>query len=106
MDSFAKHPHTGRTRLSTLGGDRGSVFILYCVRAKDVENCTYCLYCIIDIHLEGMPWPKTVATHNHAHLGLLDIGREIKGLVVSAIVGRYLDLGDYQPSIEVSPFFV
>ena len=48
-----------------------------------------------------MPWPKTVATHNDAHLGLLDIGREIKQLVVSAIVGRYLDLGDYQSSIEV-----
>ena len=29
-----------------------------------------------------MPWPKTVATQYHAQLGLPDIGREIKGLVV------------------------
>ncbi len=30
----------------------------------------------------GMPWPQTGATHYHAQLGLLDKGREIKGLVI------------------------
>ncbi len=29
-----------------------------------------------------MPWPQTGATHFHAQLGLPDIGRAIKGLVV------------------------
>ncbi len=29
-----------------------------------------------------MPWPQTGATQYHAHLGLPDKGRAIKGLVV------------------------
>ena len=33
-----------------------------------------------------MPWPKTIATHYHAQLGLPDKGRQIKGLVVCYVV--------------------
>ena len=29
---------------------------------------------------KGMPWPKTGATYYHAHFGLPDKGRPIKGL--------------------------
>ncbi len=52
-----------------------------------------------------MPWPKTGATQYHAQLGLPDIGRAIKGLVVcnSWELEPFdgLALGCYQPSPEV-----
>ena len=57
-----------------------------------------------------MPWPKkkTGATHYHAHLGLPDKGRAIKGLVVCTSKDlepqdllNGLALGCYQPSPEV-----
>ncbi len=55
-----------------------------------------------------MPWPQTGATHNHAQLGLPDIGPATKGGVVCTswdlqpsdlLTG--LALGCYQPSPEV-----
>ena len=35
-----------------------------------------------------MPWPKTVATHNYAQLGLPNKGCAIKGLVVCMAFDR------------------
>ncbi len=55
-----------------------------------------------------MTWPQTVATQYHAQLGLPDIGRSIKGLVVCNNLDlepldllNGLTLGRYQPSLEV-----
>ncbi len=36
---------------------------------------------LIIVRVGEMPWPKTGATHYHAHLGLLDRGRGIKVLL-------------------------
>ena len=38
----------------------------------------------INTKIEGMPWPKTGATHYHAQ-DFSDEGRAIKGLVVEAL---------------------
>ncbi len=55
-----------------------------------------------------MPWPKTGATQYHAEIGLPDIGRAIKGLIVCNNWDQQpldllngLALGCYQPSPEV-----
>ena len=55
-----------------------------------------------------MPWPKKGATQYHAHVGLPDKGRAIKGFVVCnnrdlepLDLQNGLSLGCYQPSPEV-----
>ncbi len=80
----------------------GSLLDPNCVMAKDVKSCT-CICCYVrcatlKVIVVGMSWPQSGTTYYHAHLGLKDKGRAIKGIVVCYLVwlesmrGRVLEL--------------
>ncbi len=69
------------------------------VITEDITRCCYVKCPTLIVFLGGMPWPWIGATYYHAHLGIPDKGRTIKGLVVC----NSLDVSLIGPAYRSSP---